>query len=438
MALFIDVEVAPAGRRGPGGRGQADRGLPRRHLRPGRGRRRCGSSRTTSTSACSAASASTPRRPAPSPSASSTTTAPPSRAELGAGRRLADAAATPARARAAAGDARRRLAARRRACAGHVDGGADAVGARRRARARRGRARAVGGAHAGQDVGDARHAAPAARRRAEPVDRGPRTRIERQFLNRARQKYFGFTHDEAVELIDAIGEALDGRELTRAELAAAVGDERLLESWGSMLKPAAAAGELVFAPARARRCASRGRLVARGSRGGARRGVRRYLGAGAAGDARGRRALVGHHARRGRAGARGARRRGRARDGRGTPMLLLREHVAEAAAAEPLRCGAAAAGLRPVRDRGDAARRAADAGRVQGARAPPAGLDLPRAARRRASWPASGATSARASGCSSGSSRSRRAEAARARPPRRRPSGSPASSAARSSWPGAR
>ena len=48
-------------------------------------------------------------------------------------------------------------------------------------------------------------------------------------------------------LIDAIGEALDGRELTRAELAETVGDQRLSESWGSMLKPAAAAGALVFA-----------------------------------------------------------------------------------------------------------------------------------------------------------------------------------------------
>jgi len=59
------------------------------------------------------------------------------------------------------------------------------------------------------------------------------TRIERHFLNKARQKYFGFTHGEALRLIDAVGEA--------------VGDERLLESWGAMLKPAAAAGQLVFA-----------------------------------------------------------------------------------------------------------------------------------------------------------------------------------------------
>ena len=63
------------------------------------------------------------------------------------------------------------------------------------------------------------------------------TRIERHFLNKARQRAFGFTREEVLALIDAIGEALDGRELTRAELAETVGDQRLSESWGSMLKP---------------------------------------------------------------------------------------------------------------------------------------------------------------------------------------------------------
>jgi hypothetical protein len=74
------------------------------------------------------------------------------------------------------------------------------------------------------------------------------SRIERHFLNKARQRAFGFTRQEGLALIDAIGEALDGRALTRAELADAVGDDRLRESWGAMLKPAAAAGKLVFAP----------------------------------------------------------------------------------------------------------------------------------------------------------------------------------------------
>jgi hypothetical protein len=74
------------------------------------------------------------------------------------------------------------------------------------------------------------------------------TRMERHYLSRARQRAFGFSREEALALVEAIGRALDGRELTRAELAETVGDERLLESWGSMLKPAAAAGALVFAP----------------------------------------------------------------------------------------------------------------------------------------------------------------------------------------------
>ncbi|HYM57020.1 MAG TPA: winged helix DNA-binding domain-containing protein [Solirubrobacteraceae bacterium] len=74
------------------------------------------------------------------------------------------------------------------------------------------------------------------------------TRIERHFLNNARLRAFGTTREETLRLIDAIGEALDGRELTRAELAEAVGDDRLRESWGAMRKPAAAAGLLCFAP----------------------------------------------------------------------------------------------------------------------------------------------------------------------------------------------
>jgi Winged helix DNA-binding domain len=74
------------------------------------------------------------------------------------------------------------------------------------------------------------------------------TRLERYFLSKAHQRAFGFTHEEGLALIEAIGEALDGREMTRAELADAVGDERLRESWGAMLKPAAAVGNLVFAP----------------------------------------------------------------------------------------------------------------------------------------------------------------------------------------------
>jgi hypothetical protein len=69
-------------------------------------------------------------------------------------------------------------------------------------------------------------------------------------------KAFGVTRPELERLIDAVGEALDGRMLTREELAAKVGEltgserlgGKLRESWGAMLKPAASRGRLCFAP----------------------------------------------------------------------------------------------------------------------------------------------------------------------------------------------
>jgi len=67
---------------------------------------------------------------------------------------------------------------------------------------------------------------------------------------------FGVTREELAQLVDAVGEALDGRMLTREELAAEVArltgspklGEKLRESWGALLKPAAALGRLCFAP----------------------------------------------------------------------------------------------------------------------------------------------------------------------------------------------
>jgi hypothetical protein len=67
---------------------------------------------------------------------------------------------------------------------------------------------------------------------------------------------FGVTREELAQLVDAVGEALDGRILTREELAVEVVrltgspklGEKLRESWGAMLKPAAALGRLCFAP----------------------------------------------------------------------------------------------------------------------------------------------------------------------------------------------
>jgi hypothetical protein len=61
---------------------------------------------------------------------------------------------------------------------------------------------------------------------------------------------------ELERLNDAVAQALDGRPLTREELAARVGEltgsealgDKLRESWGALLKPAAALGRLCFAP----------------------------------------------------------------------------------------------------------------------------------------------------------------------------------------------
>jgi hypothetical protein len=71
-------------------------------------------------------------------------------------------------------------------------------------------------------------------------------------------KAFGVTRQELERLIDAVGEALEGRMLTREELAAEVGKltgsaelgDKLRGSWGAMLKPAASLGRLCFAPSK--------------------------------------------------------------------------------------------------------------------------------------------------------------------------------------------
>jgi Winged helix DNA-binding domain len=72
----------------------------------------------------------------------------------------------------------------------------------------------------------------------------------------AWQRGFGVTRAELERINDAVAEALDGRLLTREELATRVGEltgsrklgDKLRESWGALLKPAAALGRLCFAP----------------------------------------------------------------------------------------------------------------------------------------------------------------------------------------------
>ena len=80
----------------------------------------------------------------------------------------------------------------------------------------------------------------------------------RQYLREeAWKNYFGITLAELDRLTEAIGEALDGQVMTRAELMEAVG--RVLgskafgakigeSSWGTILKPAAFTGRLCFGP----------------------------------------------------------------------------------------------------------------------------------------------------------------------------------------------
>jgi len=74
---------------------------------------------------------------------------------------------------------------------------------------------------------------------------------------KAWKKYFGITMEELDRVTEAIGSALDGRALTREELAREVGKiigspgigKKLAESsWGTMLRPAAFSGRLCFAP----------------------------------------------------------------------------------------------------------------------------------------------------------------------------------------------
>jgi Winged helix DNA-binding domain len=72
----------------------------------------------------------------------------------------------------------------------------------------------------------------------------------------AWQKGFGVSLAELERVVDAVGQALEDRLLTREELADEVGrltgsselGDKLRESWGALLKPAAALGKLCFAP----------------------------------------------------------------------------------------------------------------------------------------------------------------------------------------------
>lgn len=69
-------------------------------------------------------------------------------------------------------------------------------------------------------------------------------------------KYSGVTHEQLEQVIEAVGEALQGKVLSREELAQAVAarlaspelGEKMRGSWGSLLKPASFHGKLCFGP----------------------------------------------------------------------------------------------------------------------------------------------------------------------------------------------
>jgi uncharacterized protein YcaQ len=80
--------------------------------------------------------------------------------------------------------------------------------------------------------------------------------IDRRYFTPAWLRYFGTTREELEQMAAAVAQALDGRSMTRGELADEVVritgapqmGEWLRGSWGSFLKPVAYRGHLCFAP----------------------------------------------------------------------------------------------------------------------------------------------------------------------------------------------
>ena len=91
------------------------------------------------------------------------------------------------------------------------------LGARRRPGARGGARGAVGAALPGQDLGNARDAAPPAGGRASHV--AAQGALRPRYETASWQRHFGLTREEAEAMFAAIADALDGRPLTREELA---------------------------------------------------------------------------------------------------------------------------------------------------------------------------------------------------------------------------
>ena len=85
---------------------------------------------------------------------------------------------------------------------------------------------------------------------------GAQRALKERHHTAAWQRYFGLSREQADAMLDAIPVALDGRELTREELAGEIArvtgikglDEKLKSGFGELLKPAAFRGHLCFAP----------------------------------------------------------------------------------------------------------------------------------------------------------------------------------------------
>ena len=213
----------------------------------------------------------------------------------------------------------------------------------------------------------------------------------------AWQRGFGVTLAELERLNDAVAQALDGQLLTREELAARVGEltgsptlgGKLRESWGALLKPAAALGLLCFAPSKGQqvRFTSPGTWLggwaARDPEEAMDEVTRRFLAAsgpvtredfarwwGIPSPARGRRLLE-------RLGDEVAR-----VEVDGTAAYALAADAARAGRRRGVAHGPAAARLRPVRGHRHPPGRAPAAGAVQGPRLPAPGLAVAGAAGR--------------------------------------------------------
>jgi len=82
------------------------------------------------------------------------------------------------------------------------------------------------------------------------------TRTERHCMNAAVLRAHDLTRPDLERLLNAVALALDGKVLTRSQLADEVSTvtgsvqlgDKLRGSWGSLLKPAASTGVLCFAP----------------------------------------------------------------------------------------------------------------------------------------------------------------------------------------------